>query len=1040
MIILVDQLEELFSRASASGTSTEQLFEILESLARSGIVWVVATVRSDFYQECQKVDALVRMMSGMGMFPLQTPTADAVSRLITGPASLAGLKFERDGEQTLADHILRDSAGRSELLPLLEYLLQDLFENRTADGVLTFTRFRQIGGIDGALQRHCEETYFQLSRLAQSILDRVLSQLVTLGGDDLSTAVRRIVPIEKYPTGFPERELIDGLVAARILSTSSDFSGVSVVSVSHESVLRTWTRVIDWTARNREYLRLRNRVEQSEQRWREKPDESLLLAAGLPLTEASRLLAEAPHLLNQSTVEFIQQSVCYHQRRAVRRRCLQVVSAVILLTTAGITGYLYWSRVNRAEVRGEVEQLLTAEPREIPKTVEKLDQRPQIAAEFLAPYLKIQPKDLKEKQILLHARLASVGNDPSLVEPLAEELLTSKETYIQPIREILKPYAVQVTDKFKSVLQDEKADVARRFRAGIALAGLQPEASNFRDADRKLMVDQLVTSNAEFQPVLREALRPIKDQLLPDLETIFADAKASEAARLGAANAFADFTPNDISKLTELLLVANPQQFAVIYPLVSASQDTARITQLEKIAATPPSDSLGTVARVGFGQQRANAAVALLKLGERQKVLSVFDVTDDPESLYQFIFRCRERGVTPESLLETFRLVNQGGMKLDRKQNLAQYALLLSLGEYRLDEFPATTGESFIKDLGELYRNHPSSGVHGAIGWLLRKWGKPEIVKAVDETPVAYEPGREWFTLAIKVQPTSPPTEDNNKAEEIKPLPPKTFFYTFIVFPAGEFTIGSPTDEPDRAKNEVEELRHPVRLTRPFALLNREVTIEELIAFEPIYANYMQQLKAKPLDSGFAANWYDSVNFCRWLGEQMKLGEADQAYPDPEKAEGERDPQVKWAPRNWAVDLGKKGFRLPTEAEWEIAARSGFRTTYGFGSDVSLLTHFGWFLENSGKSVHPPQELRPGSRGLFDMHGNLFEWTHDWYSGFAEKLVIDPALSTGGSNRVIRGGSWLYVAASCRSAIRIRNDPSDRLEDLGFRLALSPSR
>jgi len=370
-------------------------------------------------------------------------------------------------------------------------------------------------------------------------------------------------------------------------------------------------------------------------------------------------------------------------------------------------------------------------------------------------------------------------------------------------------------------------------------------------------------------------------------------------------------------------------------------------------------------------------------------------------------------------------------MKLDRKQNLAQYALLLALGEYRLDEFPATTGESFIKDLGELYRNHPSSGVHGASGWILRKWGKPEIVKAMDETPVAYEPVREWFTLAIKVQPTSPPTKDKNKAEEIKPLPPKTFFYTFVVFPTGEFTIGSPTDEPDRAKNEFDELRHPVRLTRPFALLNREVTMEELVAFDP----YLQRS-----DGGFAADWYDSVNFCRWLGEQMKLGEADQAYPDPEKAEGERDPQVKWAPRNWSVDLSKKGFRLPTEAEWEIASRSGFRTTYGFGSDVSLLTQFGWFQENSGKAAHPPQELRPGSRGLFDMHGNLSEWTYDWYSGFTDKLSIDPALSTGGSNRVYRGGSWNSDAAFFRSARRIGNDPSHRIVNNGFRLALSPSR
>ena len=206
----------------------------------------------------------------------------------------------------------------------------------------------------------------------------------------------------------------------------------------------------------------------------------------------------------------------------------------------------------------------------------------------------------------------------------------------------------------------------------------------------------------------------------------------------------------------------------------------------------------------------------------------------------------------------------------------------------------------------------------------------------------------------------------------------------------------------------------------------------------------MRQFDAKPADAGFGADWYDAVGFCRWLGQQSGLSEGDQSYAAPEtldkaKYPREPNPEANWAPRNWPLELGRRGFRLPTESEWEVASRAGARTAYGFGSDVSLLGRFGWFAENSGKHVHPPRELRPSIRGLFDLHGNLFEWTHDWYGDYGALATTDPLGAKGGSNRVIRGGSWSYDAANCRSAIRNSNDPTFRSNDFGFRLALSPS-
>jgi formylglycine-generating enzyme required for sulfatase activity len=102
------------------------------------------------------------------------------------------------------------------------------------------------------------------------------------------------------------------------------------------------------------------------------------------------------------------------------------------------------------------------------------------------------------------------------------------------------------------------------------------------------------------------------------------------------------------------------------------------------------------------------------------------------------------------------------------------------------------------------------------------------------------------------------------------------------------------------------------------------------------------------------------------------------------------------------------------------------------------LDRFGWFTENSGKKVHPGREKRPSVRGLFDLHGNLFEWTHDWDGDFGGSAPIDPLGAKTGSFRVSRGGGWDFGAALCRSAFRGGNSPVNRNYFLGFRVALVP--
>ena len=132
-------------------------------------------------------------------------------------------------------------------------------------------------------------------------------------------------------------------------------------------------------------------------------------------------------------------------------------------------------------------------------------------------------------------------------------------------------------------------------------------------------------------------------------------------------------------------------------------------------------------------------------------------------------------------------------------------------------------------------------------------------------------------------------------------------------------------------------------------------------------------------------------------------------------------------------------YRLPTEAEWEYACRAGTTTAWSFGDAESLLGDFAWFRDNAEETTHAVGQKKPNAFGLYDMHGNVWEWCSDWHGDYASGSATDPTGPSSGSDRVLRGGSWLNPAGYCRSAFRIRFNQSRRNSNYGFRLALSPS-
>ncbi|NQT87550.1 formylglycine-generating enzyme family protein, partial [bacterium] len=181
-----------------------------------------------------------------------------------------------------------------------------------------------------------------------------------------------------------------------------------------------------------------------------------------------------------------------------------------------------------------------------------------------------------------------------------------------------------------------------------------------------------------------------------------------------------------------------------------------------------------------------------------------------------------------------------------------------------------------------------------------------------------------------------------------------------------------------------------------------------------------------------------------WLGKTEVTQEQWQAImgANPSKFQAPEHPveQVNWADcQTFLAKLNekvvRKGFRLPTEAEWEYACRAGAATQFHFGNAKEQLRDYAWWTGNTAGRTYPVGRRKPNPWRLYDMPGNVWEWCQDGYGDYASRAQTDPTGLTGAGSRVRRGGSWLSNAGSCRSAYRGYLTPDLRSDYVGFRIS-----
>jgi len=229
-----------------------------------------------------------------------------------------------------------------------------------------------------------------------------------------------------------------------------------------------------------------------------------------------------------------------------------------------------------------------------------------------------------------------------------------------------------------------------------------------------------------------------------------------------------------------------------------------------------------------------------------------------------------------------------------------------------------------------------------------------------------------------------------------------------VQIPAGKFLMGSPPAEKKRVK--CEGPQHEVTLTKPFYMGVYMVTQEQyaqVMGHGPTHAWRFTEACKGPHNPVEGLTWDDAVEFCKTLS--AKSG---------------------------------KTVRLPTEAEWEYACRAGTTTAYCNGDDEEGLKQVGWCSYDgkwaSAKSCKPVGTFAPNAWGLYDMHGNVWEWCSDWYAdSYKDAKSVDPQGPDSGTARVIRGGVWFDFPWDCRSAKRESRPPAGKVASYGVRIVIA---
>jgi len=688
-------------------------------------------------------------------------------------------------------------------------------------------------------------------------------------------------------------------------------------------------------------------------------------------------------------------------RTAGRKRLTRVIglaAVVALLVAGGVLVRRNWSEERSAtHADGLVRRLLDANAAETPGIIDELTDYREWADPLLEKELA-DPSARRDRQ--LRARLALLPVDSRHVGDLRERMLDADPVEFPVIRDALMPYRADFVEELWRLLKSPEDELGRRFRAAVALATYSPTDQRWEHSS-EWVAEQLIAQPSLVVRRWVDGLRPVKQRLIPALTALVREPAGARASPTVAAEILADYAAGQPDALAGALADAAPESFHVLFPPLQADTERgvhAVDSLLDAVRAT------ADLAPDREASQRVNLAIARLRLGKGDRLWPILKASSDPRARSFAIDRIAVLGCNPADLLVQLETEPDDSIRA---------ALWLALGGFDNKALPAVRRVELTPRVRNVCRDDPSAAVHAAVWWLLGKWGARVDGSQLGTKPVrgvGFDRPGGWYLNPIgqtMVRIDGPVT----------------------------FEMGAPTLEPGASK--LERL-HRARIDHPFDICMTEVTVGQFRQFlaERRPGNSGNHHAGDPASHPdmpvTRVTWYEAAAYCNWLSEKQGIDPNEWCYkPNLNGAFAEGMTIV-------PIYRSKRGYRLPTESEWEYACRGGAATRRCYGDADDLLARYAWYAANSGDDYGHVAMLLPNAYGLFDMHGNATEWCQNILheTGAGPRAVEGPETVEDAVFRAVRGGKIVSSAKAIRSARRYGDRPT-LLDGGGFRIVCS---